>query len=376
VKSFDLIVVGLGIVGAACAEAASAAGLKVAAIEAQRIGGGATAAGMGHLVALDDDPAELALAHYSQRLWEPFAALPEAEFSRCGTLWVARDTSEQTSIAAKIARLVAVGIAARALDGDELQQLEPGLAPGLAGGLLVPGDAVVYPPNVARWLSARARERGATLYLQCRATALTAAGVALEDGTQLTGRVLVATGCALADLLPELPMRARKGHLVITDRYPGTVRHQILELGYAASAHGTEQASVAFNVQPRPTGQLLIGSSREFGSLDAAASLPMVRRMLLRAFEFLPALRQLQALRVWTGFRPTTDDGRPYLGAMPGRRGVWVAAGHEGLGVTTALGSAQLLMDLLQEQEPAIDARPYSPARALSGGARPRYETA
>ncbi len=369
-KRFDLIVVGLGIVGAACADAASAAGLKVAAIESQRIGGGATAAAMGHLVALDDDPEELALARYSQRLWEPFAALPEAEFSRCGTLWIAREASEETAIAAKIARLAAVGIAARALDARELRQLEPEIAPGLAGGLLVPGDAVVYPPNVARWLAARAQERGATLHLQRRATALRASGLALDDGTQLAGRVLVATGCALGDLLPELPMRSRKGHLVITDRYPGTVRHQILELGYAASAHGNEQASVAFNVQPRPTGQLLIGSSREFDSVDATASLPMVRRMLLRAFEFLPALRELQALRIWTGFRPTTDDGKPYLGPMPGRRDVWVAAGHEGLGVTTALGSAQLLVDLMQEREPAIDARPYSPARALDG-ARP-----
>jgi glycine/D-amino acid oxidase-like deaminating enzyme len=92
----------------------------------------------------------------------------------------------------------------------------------------------------------------------------------------------------------------------------------------------------------------------------------MVRRMLLRAFEFLPALRQLQALRIWTGFRPTTADGKPYLGPVPGRRGVWVAAGHEGLGVTTALGSAQLLIDGLMEKKPAIDPRPYLPARALA----------
>jgi glycine/D-amino acid oxidase-like deaminating enzyme len=371
VRSFDLIVVGLGIVGAACADAASAAGLRVAAIEAQRIGGGATAAAMGHLVALDEDPEELALAHYSQGLWEPYAALAASEFSRCGTLWVAREASERAAIAAKAARLGAVGIAALVLDAQELQRLEPGLAPGLAGGLLVPGDAIVYPPNVARLLAARAQERGAALYLQRRATALAPnGGVTLDDGTQLAGRVLVATGCALGDLLPELPLRARKGHLVITDRYPATLRHQVLELGYAASAHGSDPSSVAFNVQPRPTGQLLIGSSREFDSASAAPSLALVRRMLLRAFEFLPTLRQLQALRIWTGFRPTTADGKPYLGPIPDRHGVWVAAGHEGLGVTTALGSAQLLIDQLREREPAIDPTPYLPARALRVGPR------
>jgi glycine/D-amino acid oxidase-like deaminating enzyme len=188
-------------------------------------------------------------------------------------------------------------------------------------------------------------------------------GALLDDGTHLCGPVLVATGCALPDLLPMLPMRARKGHLVITDRYPGLVRHQLLELGYADSAHGDADSSVAFNVQPRPTGQILIGSSREFRADDAGVSPPMVQRMLERSFAFVPRLRGLQALRIWTGFRPTTPDGRPYLGAVPGAADQWVAAGHEGLGVTTALGSARLMVDLIQGRRPAIDPAPYSPQR-------------
>jgi glycine/D-amino acid oxidase-like deaminating enzyme len=173
----------------------------------------------------------------------------------------------------------------------------------------------------------------------------------------------MATGCALPELLPMLPMRARKGHLVITERYPNLLRHQLLELGYADSAHGDADSSVAFNVQPRPTGQILIGSSREFSAVDASVSPAMVQRMLERSFAFVPALRRLQALRVWTGFRPTTPDGRPYLGAVPGTTHQWVAAGHEGLGVTTAFGSARLLMDLIQCRQPAIDPAPYAPSR-------------
>jgi glycine/D-amino acid oxidase-like deaminating enzyme len=140
----------------------------------------------------------------------------------------------------------------------------------------------------------------------------------------------------------------------------------LLELGYADSAHGSDGSSVAFNVQPRPTGQILIGSSREFDASDRGVSMPMLQRMLERAFAFLPALRQLQAIRVWTGLRPATPDGRPYLGAVPQRDGVFVAAGHEGLGVTTALGSARLLLDLLLQRPPALDPAPFAPARALT----------
>lgn len=357
---YDLIVVGAGIVGTACAEAAAAEGLRVAVVEPGPIGGGSTAAAMGHLVAMDDDPAELALSAYSLRLWQRFADLPQAEFSRCGTLWVARNERELAAVPAKIARLAAAGLQAELIDAQRLYQLEPMLVAGLAGGMRVPDEAVVYPPRVARHLLELAAAAGTQLYAGRRVLQLLSHGVLLDDGEQLSGPVLVASGVALPQLLPELPLRPRKGQLVITDRYPGIVHHQLLELGYADSAHGDAESSVAFNVQPRPTGQILIGSSRQFAVGDRELSLPLLRQMLARAFEFVPVLSQLQAIRIWTGLRPATPDGRPYLGAVPGRRDVWVAAGHEGLGVTTALGSARLLLDLLLGRVPEIDPAPYA----------------
>lgn len=359
----DLIVVGAGIVGACCADLASAEGLRVAIIERGPIGGGATAAAMGHLVAMDDDPAEFALARDSLQRWESLATLAGTEFSRCGTLWVARSEDEARTAHARAARLSAIGVEAQAVDADALYALEPELAPGLCGGMRVPGEAVVYPPRVARELVARACARGAQLHAGRSVQRLQHGQAWLDDGSRLSGPVLVTTGCALPELLPQLPLRPRKGHLLITDRYPGLLRHQVLECGYADSAHGDADSSVAFNVQPRPTGQILIGSSREYSATDAAVSPAMLQRMLARAIGFMPALGRLQAVRSWTGFRPATPDGRPYLGAVPGQPQVWVAAGHEGLGVTTAPASARLLVDLLLGRETAIDPAPYAPSR-------------
>ena len=364
--SHDLIVVGAGIVGASCADAAAAEGLRVAIVEPGPIGGGATSAAMGHLVAMDDNPAEFVLAHYSLRLWEEFAELKEAEFSRCGTLWVARDEHELRAAAQRSRRLATTGIAAHVVDAKTLYELEPELAPGLCGGMLVPREAVVYPPRMARHLVQRAQSRGAVLHAGRRVQRLIRDGVQLDDGTCLHGPTLIATGCALPSLLPQLPLRPRKGHLVITERYPNLLRHQLLELGYADSAHGDAGSSVAFNVQPRPTGQILIGSAREFDATDADVSPAMLQRMLARAFAFMPALRGLQAVRAWTGFRPATPDGLPYLGAVPGHANLWVAAGHEGLGITTAPGSARLLVDLILGRTPAIDPAPYAPARVAA----------
>lgn len=360
----DLVVVGAGIIGAACAQQAAAAGLTVRIVEPGVVGGGVTAASMGHLVAVDGAPAELALAAHSQILWEAWKDFPDAQYSRCGTLWIAADADELAGIPGMRARLAAVGIAAEPLDAAQLRDCEPALVPGLAGGLRVASEGVVYPPAVARHLVALAQRDGARLQ-RARAVALDDHAVLLDDGSRLCGNVLVATGCALPQLLPELPLRPRKGHLAITERRPGLIHHQLVHLGYADSAHG-EADGVAFNVQPRPTGQILIGSSREYGSAGTEVSLPMLRRMLQRAFDFLPELRTLQALRVWTGLRPASADGLPFIGRVPGRPGIWVAAGHEGHGVCTAPGSAQLLVDQLLGRRPALDARPFDPARALA----------
>lgn len=364
-SGYDLIVAGAGIVGAACADAAAAAGLRVAIVEPGPVGGAASACAMGHLVAMDDDPAEFALARLSLAHWETLAGLPGAEFSRCGTLWVAATDAQAAAIAARVARIAAAGGHAIALDARQLREAEPALAPDLRGGLLVPREAVVYPPRVAQHLVQRACRRGATLHAGRAVRRLGHHRATLDDGSTLHGPILIATGCALPELLPELPLRPRKGHLVITDRYPDLLRHQVLEMGYADSAHGDAASSVAFNVQPRPSGQLLVGSSREFGATDPAVSPAMLARMLRRAFRFMPGLRERQAIRAWAGFRPATPDGRPYLGAVPERTDVWVAAGHEGLGVTTAPGSAQLLLDLLLGRPPAIDPAPYAPSRVL-----------
>ncbi|HET8899441.1 MAG TPA: FAD-dependent oxidoreductase [Rhodanobacteraceae bacterium] len=361
---FDLIVIGAGIVGAACADAAAAAGLTVAVVEAATIGGGVTAAGMGHLVAVDGVPAELALARYSLGLWEALKELPGGEFSRCGTLWIAADGEDLAAVPDKLARLRAAGARAEAIDARQLRELEPALAPGLAGGVLVPDEAVVYAPRVARQLLQRAGQCGARL-IRARAVELGDHAVTLANGNVLTGAVLVATGSALPELLPELPLQLRKGHLVITDRYPGAIHHQLVHMHYTASAHG-EADSVAFNVQPRPTGQLLIGSSREVGALDTTVSLSMVQRMLQRAFDFLPGLRQRLALRAWAGLRPASADGAPYIGRVASRRGIWVAAGHEGLGVTTAPGTAQLLLDQWLGRPSAIDVTAFDPARVAT----------
>jgi D-hydroxyproline dehydrogenase subunit beta len=364
-RSYDALIVGAGMVGTACAEALARRGMRVAVVERDVVGSGATAAGMGHLVVMDDNPAELALTAYSLQLWNALAeAAPQQhELSRCGTLWIAADEEEMAAARAKFDILSAQDIACEIFDTRYLYAHEPNLRRGLAGGLHVPGDAIVYPPKSARFLLDQACKRGAVLIAGSVAS-IGQGGVTLADGTRISaGAVVVANGMASAALLPELPLRSKKGHLVITDRYPGVIHHQLVELGYIKSAHAADGDSVAFNLQPRPTGQILIGSSRQFDTTDRRAEADMIRRMLAHAVSFVPMLAQLNAIRCWTGFRAATPDGLPLIGAHPSRPDVWLATGHEGLGITTSLATAELLAAQIAGTAGAIPFAPYHPAR-------------
>jgi len=360
----DVAIAGGGIVGATCAAECAASGLKVVVVEPGIIGGGATAAGMGHLVVMDDSPAQLALTAYSCRLWSELAAtLPaEVEYTACGTIWVASDEEEMAEVRRKESVYESIGARAEILEPAELADAEPNLRLGLAGGLLVADDAVIYPPCAARYLLQCARARGATVQ-NGFAAEFTREGIRLQDRSLVpAGYTVDATG-AWSNGVPGLEVRKRKGHLAITDRYPGYVRHQLVELGYLKSAHSRTEDSVAFNVQPRKTGQVLIGSSRQNGVEDAAIDQPVLRRMLQRATEYMPSLANLSAIRTWTGFRAATPDKLPLIGPSPASDRHYLATGHEGLGITTALATGKLLADQILRRASAIPIEPYLPGR-------------
>jgi glycine/D-amino acid oxidase-like deaminating enzyme len=364
VNTFDVMILGAGIVGCACARECAQAGLRVAIVEPNVVGGGATAAGMGHLVVMDDSPAQLALTSYSRSLWRELVPQlpPSTEYEKTGTVWVAADAEEMNEVHAKQKIYATAGVDSILLDAQSLAAAEPNLRPGLAGGLLVPDDAVIYPPTAAAFFLDEAQRAGAILLQGHAAVSMGNGSVLLGNGeTYSVAKIVLATGSDTA-LLPSVKIQRRKGHLLITDRYPRFVHHQLVELGYLKSAHQLTEDSVAFNIQPRQTGQLLIGSSRQFGSEDDAIEDSILRRMLDRACEYMPALAKVSGIRAWTGFRAATSDKLPLIGPTSDPS-VFLAAGFEGLGITNAPGAARLLLDHLLAQPSAIDSSPYLPER-------------
>lgn len=357
------LVIGAGIIGAAIADRLQAAGWSVTLFEPGIPAGGATAAGMGHVLHLEDSPEQLAFTARGVVLWRAEELPAACAREDRGTLWLAQDGADLEEAQATAGRWAGLGLATEVLDAGQLREAEPALRPGLAGALWVPADQVLYPPAAARHFLDRALARGARLVRE-GVRSLEPGGVRTASGRHGGDAVILAAGLGCAGLLPELGIVPRKGHLAITGRVPGLVRHQLLELGYARSAHGRDTASAAFNVQPRATGQLLIGSTREFTGVDPALNRALLARMLQQAVAFLPDLAQVPVIRVWTGFRPCGPGNLPAIGPWPGRPGLYVAAGHEGLGITTALVTAELMAHHLAGTPAGLDPAPFLPTAA------------
>jgi glycine/D-amino acid oxidase-like deaminating enzyme len=364
--TYDVVIVGAGIVGAACADEFARRGILVVVVDRDVVGGGATAAGMGHIVVMDDSEAQFALTRYSQRLWQALRPeLPaDVEYDQCGTIWVAADEEEMAEVRRKHGYYARLGVPTTVLDSQALRRLEPNLRDGLAGGLLVAEDAVLYPPCAARFLMERAQKHGGLLRLGASVTQIGQGRVRTSDGLEIAGEIIVnAAGAWASELTGGIEIKKRKGHLVITDRYPGFLRHQLVELGYLKSAHSVSSDSVAFNVQPRRTGQILIGSSRQYGAEQKEVDHDILRRMLQRAQEYMPGLGPMSAVRTWTGFRAATPDRLPLIGPWPGDKTLFLAAGHEGLGITTSLATARILVDGITGSKAEIPIEPYLPSR-------------
>lgn len=368
--TYDAIIVGAGIIGAACADEFARRGMHVAVMDRAAIGSGATGAAMGHIVVMDDSEAQFVLTRYSQQLWQTLRTdLPDdVEFEQRGTIWIAADEEEMSQVRRKYDYYNNRGVPADVLDPHDLRRLEPNLRDGLAGGLLVPEDVVLYPSSAARFLIERAQQNGAELRAGCSVSQIGEKTVRMSDGSFLTAEIIVnAAGFHSSDLTPGLDIKKRKGHLAITDYCPGFLHHQLVELGYLKSAHAIASDSVAFNVQPRRNGQLVVGSSRQYGAEHSEVEEIILSRMLLRAQEYVPQLGRLSILRSWTGFRAATPDKLPLIGPWPGDKSLFIATGHEGLGITTSLATARILVDQITGMAPEIPVGPYLPSRMATG---------
>ncbi|MFJ2768670.1 NAD(P)/FAD-dependent oxidoreductase [Streptomyces sp. NPDC087300] len=378
----DLIVVGAGVVGAACAYYATRSGLHVTVIDRGPVAGGTTGAGEGNLLVSDKEPgSELELALLSAQLWRDLAKeLPPAiEYETKGGVVVASTEADLTALRGFAAGQQDAGVEAYEVSGDHLADLEPHLAPGLAGGFHYPQDAQVQPALAAAHLlrAAADHEQGRgrlTLRLGEEVTDVLKGphgeirGVRTPTGDILAPRLVNAAGtwggriARLAGV--DLPVLPRRGFVLVTEPLPRVVRRKVYSADYVADvASGSAALQTSAVVEGTPAGPVLIGASRERVGFDRTLSVEVLRRLAAQATRLFPVLSGVRAIRTYAGFRPYLPDHLPAIGPDPRVPGLFHACGHEGAGIGLAPATGLLVATQLTDSAPPLDPKPFTPDR-------------
>ncbi|MFO1077614.1 MAG: FAD-binding oxidoreductase [Planctomycetota bacterium] len=388
IETADLVVIGGGIIG--CAVVRAAAQLlppttRILLLDRGPIAGATSGSCMGHLMVTPENPQEYAFTATSVRLWRELAEEESGfGYNPTGALYLA-DTAEDLELLPVLhAQFAQNGDRADILDQRALRELEPGLAPDVPGALFYPGDGVVLPMTACGAMLRSARRRNANVVVRPGAAVVgfqregsRVTGVRTIGGDVATPLVVNAAGVwspEIAELLglPRLPVYPRAGNLAVTGHHVSPIRTQLLEVSYLRFAHGAtrldprggdDPGAHAVNMQPQTSGGCLIGSTRQFRGMDRTLEPALLRRSLLRAMRYAPALAQAPIVRTWVGLRPYSTDGHPLIGPWPGLDGLWLATGHEGLGISLAPITGLLLAQQIAGVATAIDATPYLPRR-------------
>lgn len=383
----DVVVVGAGVVGAACAFFAARAGLRVAVVDRGPVAGGTTGAGEGNLLVSDKVPGpELDLALHSLALWRDFASTVDPgaiELEPKGGLVVATSAAGLAELRALGREHRSAGVTVDEVGPDDLTRREPLLAGGLAGGAHYPQDMQVQPMLAAAHLLRAAVERyGATFYPGHAVTGIVRDGggriaaVCTPAGRIAAGAVVNAAGpwaagvAALAGV--EVPVEPRRGFVLVTAPLPtGSIRHKVYAAEYIADiASDARELQSSAVVEATRAGTVLIGASRERVGFDPTLSVAVLRRLAAQAIALFPSLTRVPVLRTYRGFRPYTPDHLPVIGPDPRVPGLLHACGHEGAGIGLAPATADLIVSALTATPPPVASAPFHPERFIVGESR------
>ena len=360
-----VVVVGAGMVGAACAYYAARAGLDVLVLDRGPVGSGTTSRGEGNILVSDKAPGpELDLALLSLRLWrelgdEVGAAALELEHK--GGLVVATGEAALASLHDFAEAQAGSGVDVERVQPSRLRDLEPHLAPDLPGGVRYAQDQQVMPVLAAAALLQAARRLGA----QVR-TGVEVTGVELDDagavkavvsssGRHPASAVVNAAGTWGGTVATRfgapIPVLPRRGFVLVTEPLPRVVRHKVYSADYVANVASSDAAlETSVVVEGTRAGTVLIGASRERVGFDETLSVEVVRRLSTQAVRLFPMLATINLMRVYRGFRPYCPDHLPVIGADSRVPGVFHACGHEGAGIGLAPATGFVVAQQIRQQ--------------------------
>lgn len=422
----DVVVIGAGIIGAACARALARAGLSVIIVDRGAPASATSARGEGNLLVSDKAPgSELDLALVASAHWPRLAAeltdelgspnpaparpaghqqaltrrsarrgaadsadrvsgakvasdgyaraFPDIEYDRKGGIVVATTDEGVEPLRAFAREQAAVGVEVEHLTSAEALSLEPHLNPAVTAAVYYPQDAQLQPVVATEALLASARRAGVQVLAGQEVVGVERDGrriTAVRTTTETigTGAVVVAAGPwsgEVAGLLgADLPVRPRRGMVLVTARMHQRVFHKVYDGDYFGATQSSDaDLQTSSVVESTPGGTVLIGSSRQRIGFDDRLSVEVLAQIAQRALRLFPFLKGTPVIRAYGGFRPYMPDHLPVIGEDHRHPGLWYATGHEGAGIGLAGVTGDLLCAQLTGTRPPLDPTPFLPSR-------------
>lgn len=379
----DVLIIGGGIIGCSIAYYTSKYGRDVTIIEKGEFVSGTSSRCDGNILAIDKDPGfDSQMSLVSQKLVNELSEELEHsfEYRAPGSILVCESDEEMEAAQQWVNRQKEAGLPFRMLDRQDIKEESPFFADDLLGGLECATDSTVNPYLLAFSLLAESKKFGTKAFnnTEVKEVKRDIDGsfiVETTNGTFTAKKVVNAAGVwapKIGQMLDvNIPIEPRKGHIIVASRQQHVGCRKVMEFGYLISKFGgkrkvdalTEKYGVALVFEPTESQNFLIGSSREFVGFHTKINNEVIKCIANRAIRFYPKMADMMVIRSYAGLRPWTEDHLPIISRVEHIPNYFIAAGHEGDGISLAAVTGKVIEELLNEKETIIPIEPLRLSR-------------
>ncbi|ESW12702.1 hypothetical protein PHAVU_008G135100 [Phaseolus vulgaris] len=413
--AYDVVIVGAGVIGLTIARHfLLSSDLSVAIVDKALPCSGATGAGQGHLWMVNKTPGSATwdLAWRSHQLWTTLAQSLEEQgldptvelgWKKSGSLLIGRSDAESDMLKGRVKQLCEAGLKAEYLSSTDLFKEEPDLLVDRdSAAAFLPVDCQLDAHRTVEYIEKTNRNFASEgrygeffndpvkCFIRSDGNGEVKAVQTFKNTLYSKKAVIVAAGCWTGCLIQDLfrnwgmelhvPVRPRKGHLLVLQNFNLlALNHGVMEADYLnhptisglESSDYEKDLSVSMVASIDAAGNLLLGSSREFVGFNTDLDESVVSYVWRRVGEFFPKLKTLSlsdlsaSRKVRIGLRPYMPDGKPMIGPVPGLSNVYLAAGHEGAGLSLAFGTAEMIVEMVLGNQGKVDTAPFAVQQAL-----------
>ncbi|MCC8126591.1 MAG: FAD-binding oxidoreductase [Clostridiales bacterium] len=378
----DAVVIGGGIIGSSILYYLTRAGKKVLLVEKNGIGEGTSGACDGFVIMQTKKvglPLQMAMrsADIYQDLADELGY--ETQYRRRGGLILIENEEMHKVMEHVVEQQIRQGMEVEFLNNEQTRKMEPLVSSQIAGSVHCALDGEVSPIHTTRAYIKRSADLGAQILTHTEVTDILVSDgqvqkVVTSRGEIETNVVVNAAGVwspFIGKMVGiDIPVRSRRGHLMVTEAVAPALQKVLLCARYIAIKHDpslvekatddTFRLGVSLSMEQTVNGNFIIGSNREFAGYDTNTRFEVLRAISEYSTRFVPALRELNVIRTFVGMRPYCEDGMPIVGEVPGIAGMFLATGHEGDGVALAPITGQVAADMILGKEPEFDMSSFS----------------